>query len=292
MEKLSFLAFSDLEGRHDLIRLLGDADLSRYDCLVYKGDTPDPAVYKEIRRSLTLKGSSWSDRTATAIINNYGEAWEASVKAVEDSAKVADLLRSIRQRIPIYGVLGNSDTVPTVMAPALGLQPVDSTESMELVHNRTAEFKGFDLLGYNGRVQYIDETIVEAPQLYFAEEDAARDLAALFEQVQPETTIFITHAPPYGILDNVKEDWVSYAMGTYGESGKNGHIGSKTFRDLTSRYQPLVHTFGHVHERPGVEKHGRTTFINGGALGETEEVEEVIIEDGEVSCRWIRLADL
>jgi hypothetical protein len=47
-----------------------------------------------------------------------------------------------------------------------------------------------------------------------------------------------------------------------------------------------------VHETPGIEEQDETTFFNGGALGETGEMEEVIIEDGEVSCGWVKLTDL
>ena len=68
MSELRFLAFSDLEGRHDLIGLLVDADLSKYDFLLYKGDTPDPEVYKNIRKSRSLAGRPWEERTSTSIM--------------------------------------------------------------------------------------------------------------------------------------------------------------------------------------------------------------------------------
>jgi Icc-related predicted phosphoesterase len=292
MSKLRFLAFSDLEGRHDLISLLVDADLSKYDFLLYKGDTPDPEVYKKIRRSKTLGGSAWQERTSMAIIEESEEAKKAFKKAVEDSTKINNLFAIIKEKIPIYGILGNSDTVPTAIAPKLGLKPVDFSENIVIVHNRIVEFKGFNLIGYNGRVKYIDETIIEAPQLFFDEEKAAEDLHKLFEKVDPRKTIFVTHVPPYGILDKVKEDWVAYGVGTYGDKAKDGHIGSNAFRDVAFQYQPLVHSFGHIHEAAGVEKQGRTTFINGGALGETAAVEEVTIQEGEVTCKWVQLSEL
>lgn len=90
----------------------------------------------------------------------------------------------------------------------------------------------------------------------------------------------------------MKEDWVAYGVGTYGDKAKDGHIGSNAFRDVAFQYQPLVHSFGHIHEAAGVEKQGRTTFINGGALGETAAVEEVTIQEGEVTCKWVQLSEL
>lgn len=292
MSELRFLAMSDLEGRHDLIRQLADADLSNYDLLLYKGDTPDPHVYKEIRRSMTLGGSDWEKRTSTGIYDEYDESRKAFRKSVEDSTIINDLFGEIKSKIPIYGVLGNSDTVPMMIAPKIGMTPVDFGKHIILVHNTVELFKGYSFVGYNGRVRYLDEVIVEAPQLSFIEETAEADLKTLFEPLDPEKTIFVTHAPPYGILDQVADEWVSYGVGTYGPKAKDGHIGSNAFREIALKYQPLIHTFGHIHERAGVEKQGRTTFINGGALGETGEVEEVTVTDGEVKVQWIKLETL
>ncbi len=51
-------------------------------------------------------------------------------------------------------------------------------------------------------------------------------------------TIFFTHAPPYGILDNVK--------------GKN--VGSKAIRNFVEKNKDkiIAHLFGHIHEQVGV----------------------------------------
>ncbi|MDA8124934.1 MAG: metallophosphoesterase [Deltaproteobacteria bacterium] len=292
MSELKFLAMSDLEGRHDLVKKLLEADLSKYDMLLYKGDTPDPQVYKKIRRAMTLSGDQWSARTSTGIYAEHEESQKAFKKSVEDSTIINNLFGEIKKKLPIYGVLGNSDTVPTMIAPKIGMEAVDFGKYINLVHNKIEQFKGFTLVGYNGRVRYLDEEIVEAPQLSFLEEKALEDLHKLFKQVDPAKTIFVTHAPPYGILDKVAPEWVSYGVGTYGEKAKDGHIGANAFRTIAFEYQPLVHTFGHIHETPGVEKHGRTTFINGGAMGETEEMEEVTIKDGNVSNRWVKISDL
>jgi Icc-related predicted phosphoesterase len=289
---LRFLGFSDLEGRHDLIGLLVDADLSKYDFLLYKGDTPDPEVYKNIRKARSLGGRPWGERTSTSIMEESEEAKNAFRKAVEDSTKINNLFATIKKKIPIYGILGNSDTVPTRIAPHLGLEPVNFSKNIEMLHNKIIKVKGFHLIGYHGRVKYLDENIVEAPELMFDEDKAFKDLCKLFERADPRRTIFVTHVPPYGILDKVKEDWVPYAVSTYGDKAKQGHIGSTAFRDVALKYHPLVHTFGHIHESAGVENQDETTFINGGALGETAEVEEVAIQNEKVTCKRIKLKEL
>ncbi len=292
MRELKFLALSDLEGRHDLIALLIKADLSKYDLLLYKGDTPDPSVYKNIRKSRSLSGRPWSERTSTSIMEESEEAKNAFRKAVEDSSKINNLFGIIKKKLPIYGILGNSDTVPTRIASHLGLEPVNFSENIHMLHNCITEIKGFYFIGYHGRVKYIDEDIVEAPELMFDEDKAFEDLSALFKKVDPRKTIFVTHIPPYGILDKVGEDWVSYAISTYGEKAKQGHIGSNAFKDIVQTYHPLLHTFGHIHESAGIESLGQTILINGGALGETEEIEEVVIHDEKIEYRRIKIREL
>lgn len=290
--ELKFLLLSDIEGRHDLVQMLVDADLSAYDCMIYKGDTPDASVYKMLRKERSLAGEAWEKRTSTAMLSDSPEVLAAMRKAVEDSATINAQFAQLAKKLPLYGVLGNSDTVPTRIAPKIGMAPVNFGESMISLHNKVVEFKGFQLVGYQGRVKYNGENIVEAPELMFDESVAARDLDALFAPLDPERTLFITHVPPHGILDKVNPEWIPYGISTYGDKAKDGHIGSTAFKDVAAKYQPLLHTYGHIHERPGVEKHGRTTYFNGGAMGETEEVEEVIIKNGEVTCKWIKLKDL
>jgi Icc-related predicted phosphoesterase len=291
-QDLKILLLSDIEGRHDLVQIVVDADLSAYDCVIYKGDTPDATVNKQIRKMRSLSGEAWEKRTSTSIMDDNSEAVAAMRKAVEDSAKVNAQFAQIAKKLPFFGVLGNSDTVPTRIAPRLGMETVDFSKSMTMLHNKVVEFKGWQIVGYQGRVKYRDENIVEAPELMFDETVAEKDLHALFANVDPARALFVTHVPPHGILDKVNPEWVEYGIATYGDKAKDGHIGSTAFKNIAAKYQPLLHTYGHIHERPGVEKHGRTTYFNGGAMGETGEIEVVTIRNGAVECGWIKLEDL
>jgi len=289
MSQLKFLAFSDLEGRHDLLGRVLEFDLSSYDFLLYKGDTPDPSMYKKIRREQTLSGIAWEKRCTSAIIEDFPETRAAFIKAIEDSRRVNEVFAQLKEKVPILGVLGNSDTAPTVVAPMLGLEPVDFGKHMTLIHNRVVKYKGYSIVGYNGRAQYIDETVVDAPQLYFAEETAEADLDILLRELDPQKTILVTHAPPYGVLDKVYDDWIDYAVATYGKKAEEGHIGSNAFANIADKYELLVHTFGHIHEAAGVMRRGKTIFINGGALGESGAVEEAVIEGDQITARWLEL---
>ena len=59
--------------------------------------------------------------------------------------------------------------------------------------------------------------------------------------------VLVVHEPPQGILDEVP-------------SGR--HIGSTRVRDLVDRLHPRVVLCGHVHESPGMERHGNTLVVN------------------------------
>lgn len=74
-----------------------------------------------------------------------------------------------------------------------------------------------------------------------------------------KNTIFLTHAPPYGILDDV--------LGV--------HAGSRAVRRIIEEKKPLVNVCGHIHEKEGVEKFGGTTVFKvkaakNGRAGEIE----------------------
>jgi len=55
------------------------------------------------------------------------------------------------------------------------------------------------------------------------------------EHLIDETTILVTHFPPYGVLDDDK-----------------GHVGSRILADVVATRKPLFHFFGHAHPSAGV----------------------------------------
>jgi hypothetical protein len=60
-----------------------------------------------------------------------------------------------------------------------------------------------------------------------------------------ENTVLVTHAPPYGILDN----------------SDGCHAGSKSIRDFVLAKKPFMHIFGHIHEENGSVRKGKTYFM-------------------------------
>lgn len=79
------------------------------------------------------------------------------------------------------------------------------------------------------------------------------ELDALAQQVPLDTQILITHAPPFGILDDTRDD-----------ATMPRNIGSQAFRLLVDRLPNLqLHMFGHVHEQGGmVQTRNNVVFSN------------------------------
>jgi Icc-related predicted phosphoesterase len=82
------------------------------------------------------------------------------------------------------------------------------------------------------------------------------DIARLWAQIPEDTAVLVTHGPPHGRLDNVKESDDS----GYGDYGRppvryiNKHVGCADLRDRIVRLKSLkAHIFGHIH-RPGMVK--------------------------------------
>lgn len=64
----------------------------------------------------------------------------------------------------------------------------------------------------------------------------------------PSPFIFVSHAPPFGILD------------VGGRSMK--HLGSVAIREFVFSRRPILHAFGHIHESPGCEIWDGIYFLN------------------------------
>lgn len=68
--------------------------------------------------------------------------------------------------------------------------------------------------------------------------ETEEELADKWALIPDDTDILVTHAPPYGVLDQV-ENYLS---------GKIENCGSKTLFDSIAAIQPKLHIFGHIHE--------------------------------------------
>ena len=99
-------------------------------------------------------------------------------------------------------------------------------DKVKMYENGIEEYKGYHFLCYSDMVM---------PDL------------GLIKGIDPKKLVFITHYPPYGVLDLI---W----------SGRR--VGSYEFRKFLEIGKPVLHAFGHIHEANGVEKFHETLTVN------------------------------
>lgn len=73
------------------------------------------------------------------------------------------------------------------------------------------------------------------------------ELKSKWEQIPMDADILLTHSPPYGVLDDVRE-------------GVN--VGCKMLKERVEQVKPTIHAFGHIHECPGELSLENTHYIN------------------------------
>ncbi len=109
-----------------------------------------------------------------------------------------------------------------------------------------------------------------------------RKLDNLFKRFKEENkdkkVIFLTHNVPY----KTKLDLLGKKTH---ELVRGRHAGSKMFRRIIEKYQPILHVGGHIGERMGKDKIGKTILIN---PGEAHHGKAVIIEIDGGKVRRVR----
>jgi Icc-related predicted phosphoesterase len=155
------------------------------------------------------------------VFNSYACFSQPSLEGVYQRPAFQEMLDYIDVVLPgvdIVGVRGNHDYFN------YGIQG-DSWEGVN----------SFNLLGY----KWASMRGVPLHMGSWNDELGEGELDALCKQVPEDVEILVSHAPPYGILDDVRDDAVNPR-----------NIGSQAFRLLVDRLPNLrLHMFGHVHEQ-------------------------------------------
>ena len=82
---------------------------------------------------------------------------------------------------------------------------------------------------------------------------SSEDRMKLWAKIPSDVDVLITHAPPYGILDQ--------------SPGAANHAGCPQLLDVVQRLKPKLHIFGHAHGAHGVVSTEDTLFVNAALLG-------------------------
>ena len=255
---LKILAFGDLLGNTKNTKKLLSLPLENFDAIAFLGDIPDPQMFKDLRMKKVLSGET--NLSALMEGTKPPEGLRRALKEVGENAKVFKL---INQRKNLFSILGNADLMYYT-------QKIDLTKSTKLLHKRTIGIGEYTIVGFNGRPSYIFESSNPDEQV-FSEKQIYDELAPILDKTDSNFTVLLTHCPPHGILDQVNILHREYAIKTYGDKAKDGHIGSLGLRKLVDKFKPAIHLFGHIHEAKGTYVSGKSIFINVGSLGESHE---------------------
>jgi Icc-related predicted phosphoesterase len=149
---------------------------------------------------------------------------------------------------PVFIMMGNDD----FSSNARILKKAGRGKIVRVLHNRFYKMKGFEIAGY----PFVNPTPFLLKDWEKTEEDIAKDLEKLSENIDSRKTIYVFHAPPYG----TKLD-----MLLNGE-----HKGSEAIRRFIEKEQPLLCLHGHIHESPEVsgvikQRVGKTLCVNPGS---------------------------
>jgi Icc-related predicted phosphoesterase len=194
------------------------------------------AFNREIRGDPRILDANVVVMSGDMVFNSYTCFKQPSLEGVYQRPAFQEMLDYIDVVMPgvdIVGVRGNHDYFN------YGIQG-DSWEGVN----------SFNLLGY----KWASMRGVPLHTGSWNDELTEDELDTLCKQVPEDTQILITHAPPFGILDDARG--VPTDPGAWGNAGQDipviepDNIGSHAFRALVDRLPNLqLHMFGHVHEQ-------------------------------------------
>ncbi|MEW6440507.1 MAG: metallophosphoesterase [bacterium] len=133
--------------------------------------------------------------------------------------------------LPVLAVRGNADR-----AGVEGL--IEEHPGMHSLHLKEISLDGVDFVGVHGTIP-----LPFRSRVCFRE----KALRELIEPLLKETSVLVAHPPPLGVLDEV--------LGRL-------HAGSRALLEIIRSRQPALLLCGHIHERPGSARVGRTLVVN------------------------------
>ncbi|MCC7552671.1 metallophosphoesterase family protein [Candidatus Micrarchaeota archaeon] len=171
---------------------------------------------------------------------------------------VKDLLNTLKNQ-KVFAVLGNCDPIE-----------IKTLLKNKNVEGKCKKFDKYNILGIGGAVRY-NTTFTKQPGAK-TEDEFEKEISKLDIN---ENTIFISHSPPFQILDNTNEGF---------------NVGSKALKKMIETKQPLLFICGHVHEECNFKKIRNTTIVN---LPPAKELKAGIIlinpQNNNIDIKFIKL---
>jgi hypothetical protein len=143
--------------------------------------------------------------------------------------EAADIISKIDAKV--YAIPGNCD--PRDLPAKVAGVCTD-------MHGKCAEIGGYNFVGLGGSNITIFNTTFELTE---------DELYEGLKRNASEGMVLMTHAPSYGILDEIP-------------SGQS--VGSPAIKRIVDEFHPILAMSGHIHEAIGTQVYGKTTFLNPG----------------------------
>jgi len=261
---MKFLVIGDPHGTDKIFKMPVD----NADAVIIPGDFGNADLLRDLYfNNYDFNAGKWKKHvTKKDILDAYMQAHDSSIKILE-------FLAERKPTFVIFGSVEREDDVTKERNKRHGFSiPLLEKEilrinNMHLLNNRQEEFNGVKIAGnmfFTDVLWAKSFTPDSVANLRDAEKSEAR--ARKFFKTLEHVDILITHQPPYGYLDLVKN---KEAPKTW--NGK--HAGSPIILDYINKHQPKYHICGHIHEGKGTVKIGKTTVINAGHDGDHQFIE-------------------
>ena len=218
---MKILFTSDPHGDIEAIKKFSKL-LKHYDCGIIAGDILDEFIPISDAISFGLRSEDYIEELFDAEDDEVMKLPDSIDDALHNPQSVnriglemkKDLIMSIlnEAKKPIFYITGNHD-----------IAEWGNRGFMINVENTKVCFKNYSFVGFS------------STNFDTSKEEEQKQLKAI-EPLIDKRTIFITHSPPYGILDLTE---------------RNDKIGSTLLLDVIKKRKPFMNLFGHVHESFG-----------------------------------------
>ncbi len=209
-------------------------------------------------KSRALIFKNWNKLSGRSLADVVGKKKLKEIYSEEIKSSYAPIKFLTSLKIPVYTITGNNDFVKKDikwLKEDIGLKEKSFEEliaksKIKILNKK--EIGKFQLLGKSGYFGFGDYNLKRRE----------KDLKKLFENTKGrknEKTIFVSHSPPYGILDIV--GWKKSPM-------YKKHVGDVAYRKIIDKYKPALNICAHMHENQGIKRVGKTIVLNLGLAKE------------------------
>lgn len=249
---MKIIGISDFHGKTDVLgALLEKCMKEEPDCVVFCGD----AVKGHAR------GDEWlgAKREGRKPVKTK----EIEKERAKDGKELMEFYHTLlKLGVPLLAIPGNMDAPEEAYLSAM--EKISAEGNVRLVHRKKHAVGGYSFAGFGGEIGEESERFFV---LIYPEEVFLREMKEL------KADVLLFHSPP---------------KDTKVDADNDKHIGSKAVRKVIEEMKPLLVFCGHAHKAKGIDRIGRTTIVNPGAL-KYGNISIVEIEGEKVSVKLTTL---